>query len=307
MTDTLIQVESPGGEWFTVAGLGKGDRGVFLGKRVEGLWMAPKETIYNSTAFEDGATYGGDRNPKREVVFEVEIIKTLDSPWEKNWSDWAKAWKTDEDTKLWYETDTSRRFLKVRLAKQADMAPSIDPMRRGHVTMTMTLVAGDPWWYEDTITSEFITHNDTTASGFEDGHVDLWHETPLPLWPVWEFQGTAGIIWTIPDFSWGQEAEFRRTTGVDAARKMIMPPTIAGEHVLIDVDPLAEEGQANSSLDTQYYMRMGGLRFVYPIPPYTGSEDKKIQLPIRVSHAPIGAGIQLRMRRAWPTPMGMQA
>lgn len=306
MADTLIQVESPDGEWWTIAGEGKGDRGVWLGQSVSGLWAAPLETIYNSTAFQEGATYGGRRYGAREIIFDVEILKTKDEPWERNWSDWMKAFHPEKDTKIWYETEVSRRYLKVRLARHSEMSPKFDPERLGHVTLTMNLIAGDPWWYEADATSTYIAQTDTTESGTEAGEIAVWNATPLPMYPRWIFQGVEGIEWTLPDFSFGQEAEHDRPEGADATRVITMPPTIEGEHVYIDVDPLAPDGQANSSLDTEYYMRMNGVRFIYPIPPYTGTRRNPIMLPVAVTGAPIGAGVQLRMRRAWPTPMGMQ-
>lgn len=306
MVGTKIQVESPSGELWTIIGDGKGDRGVWLGQSVAGLWAAPLETIYNSTAFQDGADYGGKRTGARIVTLDVEILKTSDSSWERNWSDWMKAFKADEDTLIWYETDESRRFLKVRLAKNSEMTPKIDPEKLGHVTLTMNLIAGDPWWWEADATSTYVTTTDTSSTGTEHGFIPVWNDTPLPMYPQWVFQGVAGVEWTLSDFSFGQEASHDRDPGVDAARVINMPPTLAGEHVYIDVDPLARNGQANSSLDTQYYIRMDGNRFVYPVPDYTGTKRDPVMLPIAVKHAPIGAGVQLRMRRAWPTPMGLQ-
>lgn len=302
--DTRIQVETPSGDWWTLAGTGKGDRGVWLGQRVEGLWMAPKETIWNSTAFQDGATYGGDRNPKRDITMDVEIIGTRTASWERCWSDWIRAWKTDDDCKLWYETDNSRRWLNVRVGKNASMSPNIDPIKRGHATITMNLTAGDPWWYEDFHPSSYVTTTDTIGGGTETGHVELSNPTPLEMWPIWVTQGTAGIRWTIPDWSFGNDDHERAIE--DADRTIELAPLINGEHLLIDTDPLAEDGQFNSSLDTEFHQRMGGVRLMYQVTPYTGSEDEPIIWPISVRHAPIGAGIELRMRRAFPTPMGMQ-
>lgn len=301
---TRIQVETPTGEWWTLAGAGKGDRGVHLGQHVEGLWAAPTDTIWNSTAYQIGATYGGDRNPRREIELDVEIIATRNSSWERNWSDWMRAWSTTEDCKLWYETPNSRRFLSVRPSKQADMAPRIDPIQLGHATVQMSLTAGDPWWYEDTVTSSYITTTDTMAGGTENGHVNLSNPTPLEMWPMWVLQGNLGIQWTIPDWSFGND-DFERATE-DADRAILMAPLTTGEHLLIDTDPLAENGQFNSSLDTEFHQRMGGVRFMYQVPPYSGTPEEPIVLPIAVTRAPIGAGIELRMRRAWPTPMGMQ-
>jgi len=303
--DTIIQVESWDGQFWTLIGRGKGDRGVWLAEDVSGFWYAPTSTLWNSTAFQDGADYGGSRVDKRTLTFDVHILKTPGSTWEKNWSDFIRAFRTDRESKIWYETESSRRYLCVRLSKNSDMRPTIDPGRSQYAKVTMEVVAGDPWWYEPVDTSSYETTTDTTGGGTENGTVNLYNETPIIMYPQWMFQGTAGIVWTIPDYSFGQEAKHDRPDGADATRRIVMAPTIEGEHVLVDVDPDAKNGQFNSSLDTMYYMRMNGVRFMYGVTEYTGTKQHPIVLPVSVTGAPIGAGIQLRMRRAWPTPMGL--
>lgn len=304
-SDTIIQVESWDGKFWTIAGAGKGDRGVWLGDDISGFWDAPTSTMWNSTAFQDGADYGGTKVDKRTLAFKVQILGLPGMPWERNWSDFIRAFRTDRDSKIWYETESCRRYVTVRLSKNADFKPSVDPQRVKHAEINMELVAGDPWWYEPDITSQYVTTTDTTAGGTENGTVAMYNETPLLTWPVWLFQGAAGIKWTIPDYSFGQEAMHERPDGADATRRITMAPTIANEHVMVDTDPLAKDGQFNSSLDTAYYQRMNGARFMYPVPVYTGTKLHPIMLPVSVTGAPIGAGIQLRMKRAWPTPMGL--
>lgn len=307
--DTIIQVESWDGQFWTIAGQGKGDRGVWLGTSVSGFWYAPTASMWNQTAFQDGADYGGYRVDKRTFSFEVEILRTRSAPWERNWSDWVRAFRPDKDSKIWYQTDTGRRYSVVRLSKNADMTPAIDPERTGHVTVKMELVAGDPWWYEKDVTWKYTTTTDTTTSGTENvpGGVPVYNETPILAWPIWAFQGAAGIKWTIPDYSFGLEAMHDRPDGADATRVIQMAPTIANEHVVVFTDPMSPDGQFISSLDTSYYARMNGQRFMYPIPEYTGTKRKPVYLPLSVSGAPIGAVIQLRLKSAWPTPMGMWA
>lgn len=307
---TLIEIESWEGEWFTITGPGKGDRRVWLSGETAptGLWDAPVSTIYNSTAFQDGADYGGDRYDKRVITFDVEIYGNPDNPWERAWSDWVRAFRTDRDSKIWYTTDNSRRFLKVRKSKQATMQPTIDPEKTRHATVSMELVSGDPWWYEDSDLEEFITTTDTTSTSpvvYESSTIKAWNDGPLLMYPEWLFQGVAGIKWRIADYSFDQEEMHDRDEGVDATRVIQMAPTIDGEHVYVDTDPMAKDGQFISSLDTEYGLRMNGVRFMYPVPVYTGTKSSPILLPVSVTGAPIGSGIQLRMRRAWPTPMGL--
>lgn len=44
--DTLVELEGVNGEWFTLAGPGEGDRGVYLGTDVKGLYDPPVKVVY---------------------------------------------------------------------------------------------------------------------------------------------------------------------------------------------------------------------------------------------------------------------
>ena len=79
-----------------------------------------------------------------------------------------------------------------------------------------------------------------------------------------------------------------------------MPPLIAGEHLRVDTDE--DTTQVESNIDTQPYLRMGGVRFLYPIPPYTPPTE----LPVAVTGAPAGVGVQVRCPRVWGRPWGLQ-
>ena len=79
----------------------------------------------------------------------------------------------------------------------------------------------------------------------------------------------------------------------------MLPPLLAGEHLLVNTDESPKFGQFNSSLDTQFYIRMKGKSFLYPIPAGT----RKTMLPIGVQYAPAGVGVKIRTPKMWTSSL----
>ena len=304
----LIELEGCDGSWWTLSGDGQWDQGVALadeeeGTDFDGMYDPPMTAIYNSTAFEVGATYGGVREEKYDFILAIHIVGTKAMPWRGVDSDFRNALSVKRDAKLWVTTDESRRYLPVRLGAKPKIKAVHDPDSEQYGLILLPLVGAYPRWIEETAVSEWVTSTNTTVSGTETGYVTV--SNPLPedyeIWLQWVVQASAAnITWTIPDFSWGND-EFERAA-VDAARKIVMPPLINGEHLLIDTDKMARNGQVNSSLDTEVYQRMGGKRFMYHLPGRT----PPTQIPVTVSKAPVGSGIQVRCPRPWPRPWGLE-
>ncbi|MFE2997932.1 phage tail protein [Nocardia sp. NPDC059246] len=278
--------------------MGAGDRGVYLGTHPEGIYDEPVESIWNSQAFQIGADFGGIRVHKREVILGAEVINTSDQSWQRNDSDFRKAWSYKKDSKLWCETEEwGRRFLRLRLTKTPDFSPDTDPFKDqyGHVIYSGT--AGWPRWQEDDVTDPWISTTDTTDGSWADGFVTVSNPTDTEMWLKWVLQAYPGAVYKLPDFSLGDD-RFERASA-HAARKITMPALIAGEHVRVDTDEHAD--QVVSDIDTQIYQRMRGVRFLYPIPP----ETKPMQLPVSVKNAPAGVGVQVRCPRNWSRPYGL--
>ena len=304
-----------GGEEYVVSGQGAGSRNVELatgddGTDFDGMYDPPFQSLYTSTAFQTGSTFTGFREDSYDFELAFHIFGTPELEWRFTDSDFRLAWDIVEQSRIRVETDESVRRLAVRLGSKPKIRTTHDPNRRKRSLLLVPLIAAYPRWVEPdwgentppNHPTKFVTTTDTTASGFEDGVVTVWNPTPLKQWVRWSVQGTAGIIWTIPDFSWGQEAMHDRPAGVDVARKITLAPLIAGEHLKIDTNPESIDGMYNSDLDTEVYMRQQ-VEFMYPIPPRT----PPTQVPIRVSKAPIGAGIQVRGPMEWNRPWGLQA
>ncbi|WP_069165466.1 hypothetical protein [Nocardia altamirensis] len=305
MPETLIELEGHNGQRFTVAGPGAGARGVYLAPENDGtefdlLYDAPVKTIWNSTAFQLGASYGGMREEKYEFTLAFHVIESATAAWRDNDSALRKAFSYEKRSKLWVQVDDSRRRLDVQLASNPRVKVGTDPNGRQYGLVLVPLAAAYPRWMEADVTATFVTTKDTTNGSTELGSVKIANPTDTEIWLKWVLQGTGAIKWTLPDFSFGDD-RFDRATK-DADRMIVMPELRANENVRVDTDEMAMEGQVVSSLDTAVYQRMNGKMFLYPVPPYT----PETTLPVAVTGAPQGAGLQVRVPRLWTRPWGLE-
>ncbi|MGW0245051.1 phage tail protein [Nocardia goodfellowii] len=283
---------------YTLHGEGAGDRGIYLGTHPEGIYDEPVESIWNSHAFQIGADFGGIRIHKREIILGIEVVNTRFDTWQRNDSEFRKAWSYKKDSKLWCETeDWGRRFLSVRLSKTPDFSPDIDPFKDqyGHVIYSGT--AGYPRWQQADATDQWISTTDTTNGEWAEGFVKVSNPTDTEMWVKWVLQAYPGVVYRLPDRSLGDDRFGLAEEHAD--RKIIMPSLIAGEHLRVDTDENAD--QVTSDIDTQVWQRMRGVRFCYPIPP----ETEEMLLPVAVKGAPAGVGVQVRCPRNWSRPWGL--
>ncbi|MFI6368713.1 phage tail protein [Nocardia sp. NPDC050630] len=306
----LIELEGCNGpgDWWTLAGQGQWERGVCLadeeeGTDFDGMYDPPVTALYNSTAFQVGAEFGGIREEKYDFILAIHVMGTRQRPWRYVDSDFRKSFSFKRDSKLWVTTGDSRRHLPVRLGGKVKIKAVYDPDGEQYGLLLIPLVGAYPRWIEKPQPSTFVCQTDTTGGGTETGYVTV--SNPLPedyeIWPQWRIQASAdGMVVTLPDFSWGND-EFDRAEE-DALRKVELAPLLLGEHLSIDTDKMAINGQFNSSLDTEFYQRMGGRRFAYCIP---GGTPETL-VPVTVTGAPAGTGIQVLCPRPWPRPWGLE-
>lgn len=307
--ELIIELESfDTGVLYRIHGPGHGDRGVFLGQHPEGIYDEPTESIWNSHAFQIGASFGGIRIHKRDVILGMEITDTPDATWQDNDSDWRLAWDYKKDSKLWIETNDSRRWLSLKMSEDPKFAPDTDPFQAQYGHIIYTAVAGNPRWYEKDYTDQWINSTDTTNGAWApDGFVKAWNPTNTTAWMIWTVQAYPGAVYKLPDFSFGNDKEERAVE--DAARKIVMPALIAGEHLVVNTDD--EDDQVTSNIDTQVWQRMEGVTFCYPLEPYFGTRRHRtykqpVNLPVTVKNAPAGVGVQLRIRRGFTRPWGLR-
>lgn len=132
------------------------------------------------------------------------------------------------------------------------------------------------------------------------GWFEVWNPTDQPLWLEWEFD--PAIQWQFPDFGFGQERKWNRAVGVDAAR-MIVTPALT-QLLSVMADPFMDT-YLNADLSNAAGL-FNGVEPIYPVPPYTGTEDDPILMPV-VCNGPTGAKVTLRQRRFWSAESGLEA
>ncbi|QHB41209.1 minor tail protein [Mycobacterium phage Chupacabra] len=173
--DTLVQLEGVNGEWFTLAGPGEGDRGVYLGTDVKGLYDPPVKVVYEEPGNYPGSRYLNHRILRRDITFGVEILNDAaigPNSWLSRESEWRKAWAFDRDCKLYVTTpDSGTRYLKLRLGESPEVSWFTDPRGNRINRTVMVCIAGDPFWYQDDVVYTATTQTDTT-----------FDPNPLP-WP----------------------------------------------------------------------------------------------------------------------------
>ncbi|AGK87142.1 minor tail protein [Mycobacterium phage Dhanush] len=173
--DTLVELEGVNGEWFTLAGPGEGDRGVYLGTDVKGLYDPPVKVVYEEPGNYPGARYLNHRILRRDITFGVEILNDAaigPNSWLSRESEWRKAWAFDRDCKLYITTpESGTRYLKVRLGESPEVSWFTDPRGNKINRTVMVVIAGDPFWYQDDVVYSAVTQTDTT-----------FDPNPLP-WP----------------------------------------------------------------------------------------------------------------------------
>lgn len=294
-----------GQDTFVIAGDGEGNHGVHLGTGVDGIYDLPLAPLFTEYAFQHGASYGGTRYPPRRFSFGVVIYGEAGIGWDRRDSRWRRAWSTAADSTMVIETPHSRRYLKLRLAEAPTLVTESDPNQTQVERIVMPVIALDPFWYGDE--RSFMWANPTDTTGVPPASItlsDIMLDNPgdFPMWPIYELQAHAGAQWILPDYSWGSKRW--RSAVQHAARMLTMPALIEGEHLLVDTNEQAKLGQFESSLDTQFYKRMQGKRFLYPVP--EGTVPAGPNAKIGVANAPQGLSVRIRLVRPWTRPWGME-
>ncbi|MGA5542697.1 hypothetical protein ACPCIR_12665 [Mycobacterium sp. NPDC051198] len=129
---------------------------------------------------------------------------------------------------------------------------------------------------------------------------EVWNPTDQDEWLEWALD--PAVSWQFPDFSFGQERKWQRPVGSDAAR-MIVSPQLT-QKLSVMSDPFMDT-YLNADLSNAAGL-FNGVEPIYPVPPYTGTEDEPILMPV-VCQGPSGAKVTLRQRRFWSAESGLEA
>lgn len=308
-TPVIVELEGVNGDWFTLSGQGFGEQGCHLGTDVDGIYDTPVKTIYHEHAFQEGATYGGKRVLRRDMVFGLWVTDDNGDSWQENDSRLRKALSYDDEFKLWI-TDPesgSRRHLKLRLSEQPNVSMENDPRLLGRQKVVLTCTAGDPWWYDDDYTDVWTATEDTTDGHVQNGTITVANPCDHEVYPEWLLQAPG--VPRLPDYSWGDKRHngygtngYFDAAAVFASRRIVMAELLPNYPVRVEARPDAQDGGYQSE-DQSYRQRMQMVRFLYPIPAYT----EPTEVSVGMSDAPAGTSIQLRMPRPWSRPWGLEA
>ncbi|MGY2019403.1 hypothetical protein [Nocardia gipuzkoensis] len=309
---TIIGHGCDGSVWH-LHGNGAGTEGVWCARdQVEGIWDPPVRTAWASGSRQRGGKLRGRWFDPRDVDLGVHLVaaRAPGRDQETLMSMFWNAFDYREDdydfdaqlAKLEFRSRKSTRFLDLQKRETTDFKPGTDPLRRQHANPKLKLRAGQPFFYEEPVVTEWKT----TASSGSD-FIPVSNPTPIPMYQKWIL--TRGD-WILPDFSIEGPKHHRffgrskRTGRDDSARTILMPPITAlhgGAVVDLDPDELMVRDAHGTNLLGQ--MPVPGRYFEYEIPPWT----QELMLPISVSNAPVGGAMaQLVQPRLWPLPIGGQ-
>lgn len=131
------------------------------------------------------------------------------------------------------------------------------------------------------------------------GWFDVWNPTDQPLWLEWTFDPAEQ--WQFPDYAFGQELIWQRPVGSDATRMIVTVPVTSQLSVMSD--PFMDTYMCADL--SNFAGLMNGVEPVYQVPPYTGTSDDPIVMPV-ICNGPAGATATLRQRRFWSSESGLE-
>jgi hypothetical protein len=292
--------------YWVINGEGATDK-VFLATAVKGIYDAPVQTKYQSSAFQKGSQYLGKRYLQRDLTFAMNIHGDTPEEWEELDSRWRSAWDYEPDpwdpdstlTKMSITTESSgTRSIYLALTESIVFESKHDPHVSPSSVVPMAAVAAQPFWFEDNYENTYFDYFETGSSGTTNGFVTIQNPTDQPMYLKWVV--TRGT-WTLPDFSWTGK-KYRRVPGGEWGNRLITLPVLGDTEggARIDLDPM--NLMIRDLNDTNLIGRMNGIFFLSKVPPYTPPTD----IPVKVDSAPTGgARVEVYCPHRWSRPWGL--
>jgi len=285
------------GEILHLSGAEAANEGIELAKGgVDGFYEAPVETIWERARRQRGGTFRGIEHPERDMTLAFHVMNMPGVAWQESAALLRNSlsyhldpwWADDNLATLQVETDDDYRELAVQMSEEPELDPDHDPDVNGYAKMIVSLKAAQPFWQGKTAVS---TWEASGSSG--SGTVTVSNPTDVPMYLLWVLDpGT----WTIPDVSWTGRPG-KRTPGGEYANRSITlnPVTTTMGGLVIDTDPM--ERTFSDAAGTNVVGAVGGGYYIInrEVPPRT----PKTQLPVSVTGAAAGAGVELHQVRLW--------
>ncbi|AYB70498.1 minor tail protein [Corynebacterium phage SamW] len=260
-----------GSEWI-LSGPGRGNRGVVLAPEADGLIDPPVSTIWKSSATQIGSTYQAARYAARDLQLKLWIWDDDRWDWQVTDSLWRRAWSYERDSELIVRSDSGERRLRCRLSQTPEVKLGQEGGHAGgHTEMALSLRAGNPMWTQED-TTDVWRFDGIHYTGF----VTVTNPTDTQAWVKYVSVGPASLI--LPDPSFEDREGWPGYEHRD--RRVVLPFQNRHQNLLIDTDPMTE--QVVSSDGSQFWARMNGQAFVYPVPPWT----PPTRIPVAVNPLP---------------------
>lgn len=298
MMDTMvIWMTGVDGSRWDLSGPDAGIQGVELRPGPKRFIDAPVKTFWLQGAINQ--VYQGLQYQRRDPLFSVTVFADNPLAWRDIDSRFRLALgDPNSQFTLHVEVGASMRSLDLRLlqeptAYEQGAWEGKDPALYAVSTLQIQAAAEQPFWYgPDLVTSWSLpsgTSGSTTLSMQNFGDVIVW-----PSWFV-----NAPASWMLPDFSWGQEAEYQRPAGADATRTVALPALLTGEDSDVQSDP--DQEWIIAANGAPVWQRGAGAGMLYPIAPRTPAT----QVPVSVTGANAGASVTLTIPQRFSRPFGV--
>ena len=297
-----LQLLGCDGSTWDIQGPDEGAQGVFLLPKPVQFYHSPAITYWIKSGGA-GEKYQGFSYKRRDPLFGLYTESDDPDDWRALWSDLTLAFGTPDDTfRLKSTTTDGERYLKMRLLQHLDSFQALeglagkDPHLFGCGAVMVNAACEQPHWYGDALTGSWSLPSGTSGSTTTFPHPG--NPGSVPVWPKWTL--TAPATWTtIPDRSYGQEADFGRFDEDDSLNTWSCTPLIAGEDLLVDANP-DEEAMVTIGGGLGPLMRQGGDLLVYPVAERTVPHD----VTVAVSGATAGATATIEIVPLYDTPFG---
>ena len=283
--DDSVVISAPNDEFI--------DDDIILDTAPDGIYDTGFTIRTQSGAFEIGGRIIGQEVPIRQMTLPFWLSPSSRPRFQKLWGTPGNFKKV----RWHYDGPSGRRSLTLKLAKQIayETEDGHDAAIDDVYHAVVVALAVNPM-YES---AEDIQEWENPSLGTNTGYFSVWNPTDQPLWLEWTFDPATS--WSFPDFSFGQERQWGRTAGADAAR-MIVTPALT-QMLSVMADPMMDT-YVNADLSNAAGL-FNGVEPLYAVPPYTANEASPIVVPI-TCNGPAGAKATLRMRRYWSAESGLE-
>ncbi|GAA2071775.1 hypothetical protein [Williamsia deligens] len=287
-------------ETVCVSGGGFEHRAIKLSTDPEGVFSDELDLKIIETAFAPGGIAGQEDFPVRTLVLPFNL-RDDGNGIEHTISRFRKLWRTGR-TLLWRVTTeySGVRWIVIKRSKGIKFSTPQDWNLDGYVRAEVTAVALFPYYESQPM--------EITATLTQAGSKTFWFPVHNPTdqkgWPEWSLKPVGGpAVFTFPDLSFGNEQEIDHewAPGQFASRAIVTPPISVMWSVmsypLMDTYVAADLSNAPG--------QMGANEPLFYIPPYTGTPDDPILMPVTIN-GPAGSQVKMVLRRHWSAESGLE-